>query len=60
MDVGADPRPVAVQHGECSVSGARHRRITRPDAIEALSAGVESCVPCRPAHELQVDRDGRR
>ncbi|WP_331759783.1 DUF6233 domain-containing protein (plasmid) [Streptomyces sp. NBC_01525] len=55
MDIGADPRPVAVHHGECSVPSARMRQITRRDAFEALAAGVQACVLCRPDRELQVD-----
>ncbi|MEU3994150.1 DUF6233 domain-containing protein [Streptomyces platensis] len=55
VDVGAEPRPVAVHHGECAVAGARRRRISRRDAIEALAAGVEACLLCRPDRELQVD-----
>lgn len=55
MDVGADPRPVAVHHGDCTVGGQRVRRITRRDAIEALTAGIEACALCQPNRELQVD-----
>lgn len=55
MDIGADPLPVAVHHGECTVGGARLRRITRRDAIEALAVGVQACVLCRPDRELQAE-----
>ncbi|MEU9483078.1 DUF6233 domain-containing protein [Streptomyces decoyicus] len=54
VDVGAEQRPVAVHHGEC-VAGARSRRITRRNAIEALAVGVEPSLTCRPDRELQVD-----
>nr|WP_244942473.1 DUF6233 domain-containing protein [Streptomyces sioyaensis] len=53
--MGADPRPVAVHLGECTVGGARLKRITRRDAIEALTAGILPCALCRPDRELQVD-----
>ncbi|MFE3770916.1 DUF6233 domain-containing protein [Streptomyces sp. NPDC059122] len=55
MDIGADPRPVAVHHGQCTVRSARMRRITRRDAIEALAVGVQPCVLCQPDRELQMD-----
>jgi hypothetical protein len=55
MDVGADPRPVAVHHGECTTGQPRARPITRQGAIEALTAGVEACALCRPDRELRVD-----
>ncbi|TBO60213.1 hypothetical protein EYS09_07895 [Streptomyces kasugaensis] len=56
MDVGAEPQPVAVHHGECRIGGgARRRRIGRRDAIEALAVGVMPCALCRPDRELQVD-----
>ncbi|WP_432003656.1 DUF6233 domain-containing protein [Streptomyces sioyaensis] len=54
MDIGADPRPVAVHH-QCTMRGARVRPITRRDAIEALAVGVQPCAMCRPDRELQVD-----
>ncbi|AJT70192.1 hypothetical protein T261_8600 [Streptomyces lydicus] len=54
MDIGAEPRPVAVHH-QCAMRGARMRQITRRDAIEALAAGVQACVLCRPDRELQGD-----
>ncbi|MFF7705336.1 DUF6233 domain-containing protein [Streptomyces lydicus] len=54
MGIGVDPSPVAVHHGECT-GGKRLRRITRRDAIEALSVGVLPCALCRPDRELQVD-----
>lgn len=55
MNVSADPRPVAVHHGECTVVQPRVRPITRRAAIEALTAGVEACGLCRPDRELQID-----
>ncbi|MFI6771153.1 DUF6233 domain-containing protein [Streptomyces sp. NPDC050355] len=55
MDIGADPRPVAVHHGECTTGGKRLQRVTRRDAIEALSVGILPCALCRPDRELQVD-----
>ncbi|MFG2866094.1 DUF6233 domain-containing protein [Streptomyces sioyaensis] len=54
MNVGADPRPVAVHHGECTVGQPRVRPIARRAAIEALTAGVEACALCRPDRELQI------
>ncbi|WP_406483277.1 DUF6233 domain-containing protein [Streptomyces platensis] len=55
MNVSADPRPVAVHHGQCTVGQPRIRPITRRAAIEALTAGVEACVLCRPDRELEID-----
>ncbi|MFE6743859.1 DUF6233 domain-containing protein [Streptomyces tubercidicus] len=55
MNVSADPRPVAVHHGQCTVGQPRVRPITRRAAIEALTAGVEACALCRPDRELQID-----
>ncbi|MEW2436590.1 DUF6233 domain-containing protein [Streptomyces caniferus] len=55
MNVSADPRPVAVHHGQCTVGQPRIRPITRRAAIEALTAGVEACALCRPDRELQID-----
>ncbi|MCL7496083.1 DUF6233 domain-containing protein [Streptomyces sp. MCA2] len=55
MNVSADPRPVAVHHGQCTVGQPRIRPISRRAAIEALTAGVEACALCRPDRELQVD-----
>ncbi|MGI5262452.1 DUF6233 domain-containing protein [Streptomyces angustmyceticus] len=55
MNVGADPRPVAVHHGECTVGQPRVRPISRRAAIEALTSGVEACALCRPDRELQID-----
>ncbi|MFI1502589.1 DUF6233 domain-containing protein [Streptomyces platensis] len=55
MNLAADPRPVAVHHGECTVGQPRVRPITRRAAIEALTAGVEACALCRPDRELQID-----
>ncbi|WP_053924637.1 DUF6233 domain-containing protein [Streptomyces chattanoogensis] len=55
LNVGADPRPVAVHHGECTKGQPRVRPITRRDAIEALAAGVEACGLCRPDRELRID-----
>ncbi|MFG2402511.1 DUF6233 domain-containing protein [Streptomyces lydicus] len=54
MDIGADPRPVAVHHGQCTMRSARMRPITRRDAIEALTVGIQACALCRPDRELQV------
>ncbi|GGN64124.1 hypothetical protein GCM10012285_65900 [Streptomyces kronopolitis] len=55
MNVGADPRPVAVHHGDCTVGQPRVRPISRRTAIEALTAGVEACALCRPDRELQIE-----
>lgn len=56
IGIGADPRPVAVHHGECGIaSSARTRSMSQRDAIEALAAGVAPCSLCRPERELQVD-----
>ncbi|MFG2094601.1 DUF6233 domain-containing protein [Streptomyces sp. NPDC048612] len=55
MNVGADPQPVAIHHGECAVGQPRVRPITRRGAIEALTAGVEACALCRPDRELRID-----
>ncbi|MFI9078742.1 DUF6233 domain-containing protein [Streptomyces sioyaensis] len=55
INVGADPRPVAIHHGQCTVGQSRVRPITRRAAIEALTAGVEACALCRPERELQID-----
>ncbi|MCZ1012640.1 DUF6233 domain-containing protein [Streptomyces lydicus] len=55
VTVGADPRPVAIHHGQCTIGQPRVRPITRRAAIEALTAGVEACSLCRPERELQID-----
>lgn len=55
VTLGAEPRPIAIHHGECAVGRLRVRPITRRDAIEALTAGVEACGLCRPDRELRVD-----
>lgn len=55
VTLGADPRPIAVHHGECTVGRRRVRPITRRDAIDALTAGVEACGLCRPDRELQLE-----
>ncbi|MGW7019697.1 DUF6233 domain-containing protein [Streptomyces decoyicus] len=56
LNLGADQRPVAVHHGECAVGGARARRITRRGAIEALAAGVESCLSAGRVQEYRCGR----
>ncbi|WP_189097945.1 DUF6233 domain-containing protein [Streptomyces kronopolitis] len=55
VTLGADPRPVAIHHGQCTIGQPRVRPITRRAAIEALTAGVEACALCRPERELQTD-----
>ncbi|WP_406220638.1 DUF6233 domain-containing protein [Streptomyces decoyicus] len=55
VTLGAEPRPIVIHHGECTVGRPRVRPITRRDAIEALTAGVEACGLCRPDRELRVD-----
>ena len=55
MDIGADPSPVAIHVGACPVGGKRLRPITRQEAAEALATGVESCLMCLPARELQPE-----
>lgn len=52
-------RPVAVHHGERSVGGARHRRITRSDAVEAPPAGGPRIVPV-PQVPDPADRRAQR
>ncbi|MGX1854442.1 DUF6233 domain-containing protein [Streptomyces sp. NPDC055299] len=56
MNVSADPRPVAVHHGECTAGRRpRLRPVPRQGVNEALTAGVEPCALCRPDRELQLD-----
>ncbi|MEU9485954.1 hypothetical protein AB0D83_20200 [Streptomyces decoyicus] len=55
MDIGTHPQPVAVPPGQGIVRGARMRRITRRDAIEALPADGHLRFVRRSDHGLRVD-----
>ncbi|MYW30113.1 DUF6233 domain-containing protein [Streptomyces sp. SID2119] len=52
LGIGQGAPPVDVHIGGCPMAGKRRRTITRNEAVQLISQGINPCTHCRPDTEL--------
>ncbi|MEU0355003.1 DUF6233 domain-containing protein [Streptomyces cyaneofuscatus] len=52
LGIGQGAPPVDVHVGGCHMAGERRKTITREQAIDRITQGVNACTHCRPDTEL--------
>lgn len=52
LGIGQGAPPVDVHIGGCHMAGKRRQTISRDEAVQLISQGVNACTHCRPDTEL--------